>query len=392
MIARLEGRTEKLYESDSHLSTFDATVLTCTVEPSGDYSVVLDRTAFFPEGGGQRADRGTLDGAAVRDVQIVGENIVHYTDAPLTVGARVHGELDFACRYRKMQNHSGEHIISGLIYTTYGYENVGFHLRDEEMTMDVSGPLTQEQLRDIEDRANAVVWQNVAIHAEYPAPEVLATLPYRSKLALTENVRIVTIEGVDACACCAPHVSRTGEIGIIRIVDSMNYKGGVRLWVRCGADALASIRREHDDLTAIAKRFSTGRGDALRAVEKLQQEYGELRGALGQSRRALALCRLEDAARKGERHLLLLEPDADANLMRYMAEEGAKRCEGVCTILTPAPDGTLRYVCAAGSTALRPISGQLNAAFSGRGGGSDLMIQGSLRAAEEQLRHFFEQL
>jgi alanyl-tRNA synthetase len=291
-----------------------------------------------------------------------------------------------------MQNHSGEHVISGLIYTTYGYENVGFHLGDGEMTMDISGVLTQEQLVDIENRANAVVWSNAAITAEYPEPEVLAALPCRSKLALTENVRIVTIEGVDACACCAPHVARTGEIGIIRIVDSMNYKGGMRLWVLCGADALTNIRREHDDLGAIGKLFSTGRADALRAVEKLQQEHGMTRGALGQSRRALMLCRIEQAASSGRRHLLLCEPDGDAAVMRYAAEEGAARCEGVCFVFTPAQDGTLRYVCAGRQIALRSVSKQLNASFSGRGGGSDVMIQGSLVATDEQIYSFLDQL
>ena len=392
MIARKQGNTEKLYEADGHLSAFDATVLSCTPMENGAYAIVLDRTAFFPEGGGQSADRGMLGDARVGDVQIVGDAVVHYTDAPLAAGACVRGEIDYATRFHKMQNHSGEHILSGLIYTTYGYENVGFHLGDDEMTMDISGTLTQEQLIDIEYRANAVVWSNAAITAEYPEPEVLAALPYRSKLALTENVRIVTIEGVDACACCAPHVARTGEIGIIRIMSAMNYKGGMRLWVRCGADALMVIRREHDDLGAIGKLFSTGREDALRSVEKLNREHGELRGALGQCRRELALCRLEDAARSGERHLLFFEQGMDAATMRYMADDGAARCEGICGVFSLTEQGTLQYVCASKNVALRALSKQLNTAFGGRGGGSDVMIQGSLGATEEQLRALFATL
>ena len=172
----------------------------------------------------------------------------------------------------------------------------------------------------------------------------------------------------------------------------MNYKGGMRLWVLCGADALAVIRREHDDLGAIGKLFSTGREDALRSVEKLQQEHGMTRGALGQCRRELALCRLEEAARSGERHLLFFDQGMDAATMRYMADEGAARCQGICSVFSLTEQGTLQYVCASKNVALRALSKQLNTAFGGRGGGSDVMIQGSLSATEEQLRALFATL
>ena len=211
--------TEKLYYLDSHLFTFDATVLACREEKQG-YSVVLDRTAFFPEGGGQLADTGTLGPARVLDVHERDGEIRHYTDAPLTVGERVTGQLDAEQRLRRMQDHSGEHILSGLVHNAYGYDNVGFHMGAECMIIDFSGELSWEQLMELETRANEVVRQNLPLHIWFPVEDELKTLDYRSKLELTENVRIVEIPGVDRCACCAPHVARTGEVGVIKILVS----------------------------------------------------------------------------------------------------------------------------------------------------------------------------
>ena len=195
--------TRKLYDFDSHRRDFSATVLRC--DPAGErYAVVLDQTVFFPEGGGQPADTGVLGGAHVLDVQLLLDVIVHYTDVPLTPGTLVRGEIDWPQRFRRMQGHSGEHIISGLIHSEFGFDNVGFHLGEDVITMDYNGELTWPQLMHIERLANEAVYRNVPIRTEYPAPEQLAHMEYRSKLDLKENVRIVTVEGYDVCACCAP--------------------------------------------------------------------------------------------------------------------------------------------------------------------------------------------
>ena len=233
--------TIALYDSDSHLRAFDAQVLRC--EPAdGGWAVVLDRTAFFPEGGGQGADHGTLGGVPVRDVQISGGEIVHFTAQPLPVGATVRGELDWARRFRHMQNHSGEHIVSGILHRLYGVDNVGFHLGAADVTIDLNGELTRAQLDDAEVRANAAVTANLPVIAEYPDPARLAVMTYRSKLDLTENIRIVTVETCDVCACCAPHVSRTGEIGVIKLLDAMRHRGGIRIWMAAGSMALEDYR------------------------------------------------------------------------------------------------------------------------------------------------------
>ena len=223
--------TVKLYDIDSHLSEFSATVLSCE-----NAVAVLDKTAFFPEGGGQTSDTGYIDGVKVNDVQIKDGVIYHYLESDIEVGKTVECKLLWDERFRKMQNHSGEHIISGIVHSLYGFDNVGFHLSKAEMTMDFDGVLTREDLLKIEKLANAAVWQNVKFNCYYP--ESLENLEYRSKLDLTEDVRIVEIEGYDRCACCAPHVNTSAEIGVIKILDFCKLRGGVRLFVKCGSDAL----------------------------------------------------------------------------------------------------------------------------------------------------------
>ena len=273
--------TEKLYYKDSHCLVFDAVVIDCREEKKG-YSVVLDRTAFFPEGGGQLADTGTLGGVRVTDVHEKGGDIRHYTNAPLTVGECVHGEIDKEQRLRRMQNHSGEHILSGLVHNTYGYDNVGFHMGAECMIIDFSGELSWEQLMELETKANGVVRQNLPLHIWFPNEAELHALEYRSKLELTENVRIVEIPGVDRCACCAPHVERTGEVGVVKILDSQRHRGGQRVSVICGLDALedyegTALVVTHDEelLHAFANRLVVFDGGTCRIFEGTYADFLE---------------------------------------------------------------------------------------------------------------------
>ncbi|MBO4284392.1 MAG: alanyl-tRNA editing protein, partial [Clostridia bacterium] len=233
--------TEKLYETDGSLFTFSATVLSC--ERAGDgYAVKLDRTAFFPGGGGQECDVGSLGGIPVSGASTSDGEVIHRTAAPLPVGSVVEGVVDAFVRFPRMQCHTAEHIVSGLIHARYGYDNVGFHLGCDEVTMDFNGELTREQLDEIEDLANRVVYSDVPVTVSFPSPEELPRLSYRSKLDLTENVRLVTVEGVDVCACCAPHVEKTGEIGLVRLLGFIRYKGGVRIRLVAGERALADYR------------------------------------------------------------------------------------------------------------------------------------------------------
>ncbi len=230
--------TVKLYENDSYIKEFEATVISCEQTKDG-YAVVLDKTAFFPEGGGQAADTGTLGNCTVNDVQISDGVVTHYTDKELNVGDKVIGTLNWDTRFARMQGHTGEHLVSGIIHTMFGYDNLGFHMSDKTLTLDPSGPLSAEDIKAVELAANKAVYENKEISVSYPTSEELERLDYRSKLDFTDGVRIVTIDGYDVCACCAPHVHRTGEIGVIKIIDFIQYKGGTRIEMVCGINALS---------------------------------------------------------------------------------------------------------------------------------------------------------
>ena len=262
--------TVKLYDIDSHLSEFSATVLSCE-----NAVAVLDKTAFFPEGGGQTSDTGFIDGVKVNDVQIKDGIIYHYLESDVEVGKTVECKLLWDERFRKMQNHSGEHIISGIVHSLFGFDNVGFHLSKTEMTMDFSGMLSREDLLKVEYLANKAIWENVKFNCYYP--ESLENLEYRSKLDLTNDVRIVEIDGYDRCACCAPHVNTSSEIGIIKILDFEKNKGGVRLWVKCGADALNDYNLKYQSGLKISSLLCTEQENVASAVEKLIKTDGELR-------------------------------------------------------------------------------------------------------------------
>ena len=391
MIGKTQTATQKLYEIDSELYEFEARVIACEQTEQGGYAIELDRTAFFPEGGGQYADRGTLDGVDVRDVQIKDDRIWHYTATAFDVGMTVVGQLDAEERFVRMQNHSGEHILSGIAHAKWGLENVGFHLGDREMTMDFNGELTEEQLCELELAANRAVWANTAIHAEYPEAKTLAALSYRSKLDLADNVRIVTIEGVDACACCAPHVKRTGEIGLIKIVSAIHHKGGMRLWVLCGGWVLADYTSKHEDILTITRKQSVKPWQAVEAVDKLTDDLLATRAALSAARRELSEAKLTAAIPDEQGNLLFFEQEMDANVQRGMADHGADRVtDGICGVFC-ATDSGYRYVCVSRSKPLRALGKEMNAQLSGRGGGSDAMIQGTLGATKEQIESFFSQ-
>ena len=265
--------TEKLFYKDSYTREFQARVLSCT-ECKGSYQAVLTRTAFFPEGGGQSADTGffyTEDGREipVTDVQEKDGIVFHYITSPVKAGEKIKGKLDFEERFSKMQQHTGEHIISGLVNRHFGYHNVGFHLGTEEVTMDYDGILTQEDLEQIEMEANQAVAENIPVVVLYPSEEELKNITYRSKIEIEGQVRIVQIPGYDSCACCAPHVKETGSIGLIKIVGAIHYKGGMRVSMLCGFRALSDYRMKERNVVKISNLLSAKQEDTAQAVERL---------------------------------------------------------------------------------------------------------------------------
>ena len=377
--------TEKLYYLDSHLREFTAVVRSCE-EQKGGWAVTLDRTAFFPEGGGQPADTGTIGDARVLDVHEKNGRILHSVDRPLTAGESYPCALDWEQRLRRMQNHSGEHVVSGLIYREHGFDNVGFHMGADCMTMDYSGELSWEELMRIEQLANETVRADLPLHIWFPEGEELARLFYRSKLDLTENVRIVEIPGVDRCACCAPHVDRTGEVGLIKILTAERHRGGVRITALCGMDAVEEARRRQESVTAISGLLSVKRDQVVPAVERQLELQARQKERIAQLGLELARLRAESMA-PTEGNLAVFDSVLDEPALRELVNLLMDKC-AVAAAFSGSDSEGWRYIIGSRTVDLRAKARALNAGIGGRGGGSPEMIQGRASFSAETIRVF----
>lgn len=382
-----EMRTEKLYESDGLLSVFDATVLACEEKIDG-FDVELDRTAFFPEGGGQASDVGTLDGVRVLHVRTELGRIWHRIDAPLSVGATVRGEIDFNLRRRRMQNHGGEHIISGLIYKTFGIGNVGFHMSEREITIDTAAPVTEEMIERIETLANRAVWEDRPIRCYYPTPEELAALPYRSKTELDGDVRIVEIEGCDRCACCAPHFPSTAPIGLIHVKSFIKYKKGSRLTAVCGEDALDDYRRIAREAQSIARLYSVVPEEIFSAVERREEVFSAKLGEISELKARMLELRLS-AIEPTDKNICVFEEGCEPNLLRRLATEGAAKTSGVFAAFSENGKGGYNYVVCTQNGDLSALAADMRTSLGGRGGGKGPMISGFVEADHDKILEFF---
>lgn len=387
--------TEKLFETNSYMREFRARVLQCIPlenikkrEDGAAYGIILDKTAFFPEGGGQTADIGNLGCAQVLDVQEVNGEILHYTDVPLPELSEVIGSLNWEQRLCKMQNHTGEHLVSGIVHQQFGYNNVGFHLGKDGVTVDFDGVLTEDELRFVEYIANRVIALNKAVTVSYPTPEEAAALDYRSKLDITENLRIVTIDGWDICACCAPHVNATGEIGAVKLLDAENWKGGIRLHMLCGLDAVSDYQKRCENTVRISNLLSVPQLEAANAVERLMNQMQADREEIGRLRRALLESKIA-ALRPTDRHLVLFDAELDANGIRNLVNAGIPLCGGICAGFLGNDSDGYRYVIGSTQIPLRAFAKDFNAMLNGRGGGSDAMIQGTVHASRSEIESFF---
>ncbi|WP_461817196.1 alanyl-tRNA editing protein [Faecalimonas sp.] len=378
---------EKLFYKDSHLAEFTATVQSCEQEEKY-YKVVLDRTAFFSEGGGQSADTGILDGVKVFDVQEKDGILYHMTEKPLKIGKTIEGKIDWDERFSKMQQHSGEHIVSGLIHQKYGYNNVGFHLGQDAVTMDFDGVITKEQLKEIEFLANEGVAKNLDILVDYPTEEELDKITYRSKIEIEGQIRIVTIEGYDVCACCAPHVKKTGEIGLIKLTNVQNYKGGVRITMLCGFRALADYNEKETSVRKVSILMSSKENEIAEAVEQLKEEKAQLKNEIALLQGKLLRSKASQIA-EGQEMVCLFEPELEGNAPRELANLLLEKNIKICGIFFGNDNEGYRYVVGSRSVDTRPIAKCLNEKFSGRGGGKPEMVQGSLKGMENEIYQFF---
>lgn len=379
--------TEKLFYQDSHKSTFTAIVQEARQSENG-YEIVLDRTAFFPEGGGQRSDTGILGGVSVIDVQEIDGKIIHYTDGALVEGAAVEGCIDWKERFSKMQQHTGEHIVSGLIHKMYGYHNVGFHLGTDCVTLDFNGVVPKENLHEIELLANEAVAANLPVQVLYPTEAELQKISYRSKIEIEGQVRIVVIDGYDVCACCAPHVKYTGEIGLIKLVGIQNYKGGVRISMLCGFRALEDYHQKEKNNREIAVMLSAKEYETAAEVTRLQEELAMKKAKIAELEKKVLEQKVEALDISGETVCLFEETDPvmTRELVNLLLKRGAK----AAAVFSGNEEEGYRYVLGSRSLDVREAGKLLNEAFQGRGGGKPEMVQGTVKGQKEEIQAFLK--
>ena len=384
--------TEKLYYKDSHLYEFSAKVAEI-IEENGRKAIVLDKTAFFPEGGGQPADTGHIGDMFVFDVRENDGKIFHYTndDINFIIGQEVECRLNAEQRFARMQAHSGEHIVSGVAHNLFGVENVGFHMIDLVMTVDFDKPLSKEQITLIEKEANKVVVNNERISTEILSAEKLRTLHYRSKLELTENVRIVTIEGVDRCACCAPHVSMTGEIGIIKILSCISHRGGVRLTLICGIKAFDDYCEKHRDIMCISDRLKVPNNQTPDGVFELEKKLTDLKYKISHLKQRQYAYIYKSLTKSSDNIILFIEDFAPDEL-RELAELCKKKTEKIFAVFSGDDISGYAYVLASENKKLKALAKDFNAVLHARGGGREEMLQGRAAASAEEIKNFMQNL
>ena len=380
--------TQKLYYESPYLTNFTARVEEIRPEKE-KYIVRLDATAFYPEGGGQPYDLGTLGAANVLEVHEKGDEIWHTVDSPLEVGTNVEGKIDWNRRFDLMQQHSGEHILSGILHEMTGCDNVGFHLTADNIYVDFNLPIDMKTLREAEMRANRYIWENHPVEISYPTSEELKTLSYRSKKELTGQVRIVSFSGADICACCGTHVAFSGEIGQIRVLTVQNWKGGVRVEMACGSRALEIGRIWMDETIAIARSLSVKPESASAAVKKLSDELSSLKMTIASLKEASFAKIASEYANQG--NVLLFEDDLTSDDIRKLAGLLAEKCGGRAALFSGNDADGYKYALAETNGDLRALTKEMNSVLSGRGGGKPFFTQGSVTAGRSEIEQFFQE-
>ena len=380
--------TRKLYYENTHLTEFTARVISCESTEKG-FEVILDATAFYPEGGGQACDLGKLNEANVLDVRERGEAIIHLCDRPLEPGSEARGTIDWARRFDLMQQHSGEHMVSGVIHRRYGYHNVGFHMGEHMITIDFDGVIPPEDLPAIEAEVNAGIWANLPLRCWYPEPEVLPAVGYRTKKELPWPVRIVEVPGFDKCACCGTHVKNTGEIGLVKLFTSIPCRGGSRMEMACGKRAVEILTHAFDQNRQVSQAFSaqiTETGDAARRMnETLEQE--KLRYAALQKKLFAFLA--ERYVNQG--NVLHFEENLDSVQIRMLADAIAQGCGGTAAVFSGHDDSGYAFALVTREGDLRAFGKAMTAALSGRGGGKPIFQQGRVNAPRGEIEKFFRE-
>lgn len=377
--------TAKLYEKDAYIKEFTATVIDC-ISADNAFKIILDKTAFFPEGGGQAADKGVLADVEVFDVQIENGAIYHYTNEPIEIGSEVIGKIDYDRRFNFMQNHTGEHIVSGIAHKLFGVNNVGFHLGEELVTIDFDEELTREQLDKIEYLANQKVWQNLPIRAYFPTEEELEKTVYRSKKEINGAVRLVEIKDTDICACCAPHVKNTGEIGIIKLLDTEKMRGGIRIILKCGNFALQDYQNKYQNISQISALLSSKQEKAYKAVQKLDEKCTTASQKITELKKKMADITVMSAT--SEDNCIFVD-DCDVKSLQLLADKLHKKFGGIRAVFSENT-GNFSFAICAEDDKLQELFAKFKSQFTVRGGGRGGMVQGTVEATKENIKLFFK--
>lgn len=379
---------QKLFYGNVYQKEFQANVLDCRLGKKG-YEVILDQTAFYPEGGGQPWDTGRLEDCQVIEVQEKNGEIIHFVDGSLEIGTKVHGVIDWERRFDFMQQHSGEHIVSGLIHKKFGYDNVGFHMGADLVTIDFNGIITPEQMLEIEQEANAYIWKNRPCEVSFPTSEQLKQLSYRSKKELTGEVRIVTFPDGDRCACCGLHVSYSGEIGMVKLLSVQKFRQGVRMEMICGNRVLNYINMLQTQTEQVSVMLSAKPEKIADAVKRLSEENFQLKGRIMKMEEEEFKVIAQKVKDRG--NVLLFKENLSPDSVRRLAVAGMECCNGICAVFSSVGDGSMRYAIGQVKGDLRQLVKETNAELNGRGGGKPFFVQGSVCAEECQIREFFAQ-
>ena len=390
--------TEKLYEQDPFLVKFETSVVSCVKGKKG-FDIILDRTAFYPEGGGQPYDTGRLEPAGgerkvkVLEVHSRDGEIVHTCNHPLEPGTEVTGVIDWDRRFDLMQQHSGEHIVSGLAHALWGCENVGFHMGAEVVTIDFDRPLTQEQLTTLEEAANRHLWQvNLPVNITCPSPQELEQIHYRSKKELTGRVRIVEFPGADCCACCGTHVNYPAQVGLVKLLSMEKFREGVRIELVCGGRAFRYLSQVFEQNAQVSRLLSAKPFETAGAVARLLARNEDLKArvtALEEDRFAVLA---EQHAGAGD--VILFEDDLSPDGLRRLCGVVLRTCGGsdICACFSGDDSSGYKYAIGQRDGDLRGFVKELNQALNVRGGGKPDFVQGSVQAPRQEIEAFFQRI
>lgn len=378
--------TQKLYYENQYIKEFTASVISCAEGKRG-FEVILDKTAFFPEGGGQPGDTGFIGGAEVIDTVEGGDEVIHICAEAVALG-EVECRLDFEKRFTNMQQHTGEHIFSGVLHSVCGYDNVGFHMGEHSITVDFNGVVTAEELARIEKLANEAIYKNIPVEAVYPTDEELEKYSYRSKKEIDGQVRLTKIGDIDLCACCGTHVAFTGEVGIIKAVSMMNYKSGVRITLQIGKKALADYCEKNRSAYEISNLLKAKVDEITPAVERLQAQLHEARMNYSNLKKELFALKVAEA--HGEKYIAF-DDGGSADDARIFADMLADKV-GIAAVFSGNDESGYKYAVVSRGQDVREIGKALNSACSGRGGGKPDMVQGSVAAARAEIEKVWENI